>query len=76
MKNRFQIDGEEYDTLSLTEGGRELVGRLTFVQLSLHELKNQLALYSKAKNAYIQDLKSEIVQGRAGVNFGDLFSDD
>jgi hypothetical protein len=30
----------------------------------------------KAKNAYIADLKTEIVKGRTGVDLGALFSDD
>ena len=41
-----------------------------------HELTNQQALLTKAKNAYIADLKMEIVQGRTGVDLGALFSDD
>ena len=52
------------------------VGALTFTRLTLQEMSNQMALLTKAKNAYIDDLKSEIVQGRTGVDLGALFSDD
>jgi hypothetical protein len=76
MSQRFPIDGVEYDTESLSQEGRDLVARLTFVRLTLQELSNQQALLTKAKNAYIADLKSEIIQGRTGVDLGALFSDD
>jgi hypothetical protein len=52
------------------------LARLTFTRLTLQEFSNQLALLTKAKNAYIADLNSEIIQGRTGVDLGALFSDD
>ena len=76
MNQRFLIDGVEYDTENLSQEGRDLVARLTFARLTLQELSNQQALLTKAKNAYIADLKFEIVQGRTGVDLGALFSDD
>ena len=76
MSQRFRIDGVEYDIETLTQEGRDLVARLTFARLRQQELSNQIALLTKAKNAYIADLKSEIIQGRTGVDLGALFSDD
>ena len=76
MSQRFRIDGVEYATDVLSQEGRDLVARLTFARLTLQELNNQQALLTKAKNAYIADLKLEIVQGRTGVDLGALFSDD
>jgi hypothetical protein len=76
MSQRFRIDGVEYDIETLTQEGRDLVSRLTFARLRQQELSNQIALLTKAKNAYIADLKSEIIQGRTGVDLGALFSDD
>lgn len=76
MTKRFRIDGAEYDVEALSAEGRALVERLTFTHLQLQALSNQKALLTKAKNAYISDLKSEIVQGRTGVDLGALFSDD
>lgn len=76
MRQRFRIDGVEYDTEGLSQEGRDLVARLTFTRLTLQEMSNCMALMTKAKNAYIADLKSEIVQGRTGVDLGALFSDD
>ena len=76
MSQRFRIDGVEYTTDSLSQEGRDLVARLTFARLQQQELSNQIALLTKAKNAYIADLKSEIIQGRTGVDLGALVSDD
>lgn len=76
MTKRFRIDGAEYDAGMLPPEGQALVERMTFAQFRLQELMNQQALLTKAKNAYIADLKSEIVQGRTGLDFGELFGDD
>ena len=76
MTQRFRIDGAEYVTDDLSPSAKELVARLTFARLRQEELSNQLALLTKAKNAYIADLKAEIIQGRTGVDLGALFSDD
>jgi hypothetical protein len=76
MSQRFRIDGVEYTTDSLSQEGRDLVARVTFTRLTLQELSNQQALLTKAKNAYIADMKTEIIQGRTGVDLGALFSDD
>ena len=76
MTQRFRIDGDEYEAETLPPEGKAILERMTFAQMRLQELMNQQALLTKAKNAYIADLKSEIVQGRTGVDLGGLFSDD
>jgi len=76
MDQRFKIDGREYEILSMSQEGRELVERLRFINVKLQELQNNIALLSKAKNGYIEDLKTEIIQERTGVDFSDLFSDE
>ena len=76
MTQRFHIDGAEYDAATLPKEGQALLGSMTFAQMRLQELMNQQALLTKAKNAYISDLKTEIIQGRTGVDLGALFSDD
>lgn len=76
MSPRFRIDGVEYATENLSQEGRDLVARLTFTRLTLQEMSNQMALLTKAKNAYIADMKTEIVEGRTGLDLGALFSDD
>jgi hypothetical protein len=76
MTKRFRLDGAEYDVEALSAEGRALAERMSFVHLQVQAMTNQKALLTKAKNAYIADLKLEIVQGRTGVDLGALFSDD
>ena len=76
MTQYFRLDGVEYDVSDLSERGQTLVDRLVFVRTQIIELSNQAALLSKAKNAYIADLKFEIIEGRSGVDLGALFSGD
>lgn len=73
---RFSIDGAEYDESALSAEGKVLVKHLKFTYLQVQVLSNQQVLLRKAKNAYISDLKSEIVQGRTGIDLSTLFSDD
>ena len=75
MNQRFKLGGHEYEISSMSHEGKELVERLTFINVKLQEFQNNLALLSKAKNGYIEDLKTEIIQERTGVDFNDLFSD-
>ena len=73
---RFRLDGKEYETQQLSQECRELVERLRFVRLTIQDIENRMALLSKAKNGYIEDLKTEIIQERTGVDFSNLFSDE
>ncbi len=73
MTRSFQMDGVEYDAEILTPVGKDLLDRLTFVQSRLQELNNQHATLTRAKNAYIDDLKAEVVQKKSGVDFSTFF---
>ena len=76
MVKFFSIDGTNYRVDDLSDVGRVQLERLLFVRRKLNLLKNKIALMSKAKNGYIDDLKSDIVEGRSGVDLGSLFLDD
>lgn len=76
MSHRFRMDGTEYDADALSAEGKALLEHLQFTQLQIQMLTNQQALLTKAKNAYIAELKSEIVHRRTGIDLGDLFGDD
>ena len=76
MEKKFEIDGLTYKIEDLSEDGKTLLNRLAFANLKLHELKNQDALLTKAKNAYISDIKFEVVQNESGFDLGNLFDED
>jgi transcriptional/translational regulatory protein YebC/TACO1 len=76
MTQAFQLDGEDYNADALSDDGKAIYAQLQFIRQQLQLLSNQQMLLNKAKNAYIADLKIEIVQGRTGVNLAALFDDD
>ena len=75
-EQEFQLDGLSYNIADLSEEGRNILQQLIFARTHLLELRNQHALLSKAKNAYTGDLKSDIVEGKSGIDLGALFSDE
>mgnify|MGYP000052797383 FL=1 len=76
MDESFSIDGNSYRVSDLSDDGRVQLEQLLFVQRNLSLLKNKIAVMTKAKNSYISDLKSDMVEGRSGIDLGLLFSDD
>jgi hypothetical protein len=76
MTRRLRLDDRVYDTAALSAAGRQLLERLAFVQERLDELSNNAALLNRAKNAYIADLKLDLVKGRVGLNLGALLGDE
>ena len=76
MSRRIQLDGFEYSSEGLPDNARMAVEYLDFIALQIQDKSNQIALLSKAKNAYIDDLKAEIVKHRSGVELITGFDDD
>ena len=72
----FQIDGEKYSTHGLSPEGIQLVTLVRFTSKRIRDLSSQHALLMKAKNAYITDIKSEVVEHRSGLDIGALFSEE
>lgn len=76
MTGQLRLDDHVYDTASLSADARSLLERLAFVQARLEDLTNNAALLNKAKNAYIADLKQDLVRGRVGLDLGALMGDE
>ena len=73
-KSQVSIDGVDYESLS--DKGKSLKDKLDFVNQQIRTLFNQQALLNKAKNAYIEEIKHEIVLERTGVDLKNLICDD
>lgn len=54
------IDGNEYDTDSLTEAARAQVLSLQFVKAELQRLEAQTAVYRTAEAGYAKALQQEL----------------
>ena len=74
--DKSQVSIDEVDYESLSDKGKSLKDKLDFVNQQIRTLFNQQALLNKAKNAYIEEIKHEIVLERAGVDLKNLICDD
>ena len=66
MGTKVVLDGVEVDLDALTPEGMALYRALDFSHKHLEELNNLLAVLTKAKKAYMEDLKQEIVMKLGG----------
>lgn len=70
MSEKITIDDKEYDTEFLSEKGFDTLALVRFTLSREKELANVKSLLQKAKNAYVDDLKKEILSGKTGMLFG------
>lgn len=66
----------DYPIDQLSADGRVALDNYFQIETHLMHLRNMQAVLTKARNAYIDDLKLEILQGRTGLDYSDMFSDD
>jgi len=76
LAKTFKIDGNNYEIASLSDEGQKIWQALYFTLQKLDELNANQALLTRAKNAYIADLKGEVIEKKSGVDLGALFMDD
>jgi hypothetical protein len=76
MPQVLRLDGEDYDLSNASDKAQEAVARLQFLEVQTQEKANILAVLTKAKNAYIADLKAEIVKNKSGVDLSTLFDEE
>ena len=64
------VDDKEYDIANLSDRARKLTDAVQDVSARIQESNNMLAILTKAKRAYIEGLKSEMLSAKAGFDFG------
>lgn len=57
---KFTVDGIEYNSEDLTENGKAQLASLQFLEAQMNKLKNEIAVFQTAKQAYIVGLKAEL----------------
>jgi hypothetical protein len=72
----LRLDGEDYDLSKASAEAKALVARLQHLDHMFEEKSNLMALLTKAKNAYIADLKTEIIKNKTGVDLSSLFDEE
>jgi hypothetical protein len=63
---KITVDGIDYNTEDLTDNGKAQLASLQFLEGQMAKLKNEIAVYQTARNAYAQALKAELDQHQAG----------
>jgi hypothetical protein len=67
---KIKLDDKEYDIANLSDRARKLTASLQNVSARIQESNNMVAILTKAKRAYIEGLKSEMLSAKAGFDFG------
>jgi hypothetical protein len=57
---KITVDGIEYNTEDLSDNGKAQLASLQFLEAQITKIKNEIAVYQTAKNAYISALKLEL----------------
>jgi hypothetical protein len=72
----LRLDGEDFDLSKVSDEAKAIVARLQHLDRLFEEKSNLMALLTKAKNAYIADLKTEIIKNKTGVDLSSLFDEE
>ena len=72
----FNLGGQKYSVVDLDKSTRSIYDLLVFAQKRLREKENQKAVLTKARNAYIIDIKNNALREKTGVDLKELFVDD
>ena len=71
MINKVNVDGEDYAVEVMSDQGKKLLDLLQAVDARVKEKSDLIAILTRAKKAYIADLKSEMLSKKAGFDFSD-----
>ena len=73
---RFSIDGLEYHSDKLSTEAEKICNKLLQSSQKISEKENLMAILRRARNAYIEDIKNEIVSDKLGVDLREFFTED
>ena len=72
---KFDIEGTEYNSKELSSHGILILRNLTYAEVKIREMINKKAIMTKARNAYISEIKKEIIKSKSGIDLSSLLSD-
>tara|TARA_B110000003_G_scaffold210892_1_gene209866 strand:- start:307 stop:537 length:231 start_codon:yes stop_codon:yes gene_type:complete len=76
MTKRFSLNNLDYAVDDLSEQGQAALDHLLVAIKVEEDLKAQIALLTRARNGYIEDIKLEVVEKKSGVDIQSLLRDD
>ena len=71
MAQMIRLHDKEYDIDKLSESARAAIASLQFASSRLEELENMCALMQRARNSYIESIKSEMLTSKSGLVLND-----
>lgn len=57
---KITVDDIEYNSEDLSDNGKAQLASLQFLEVQMSKLRNEIAVYQTAKNAYVTALKAEL----------------
>jgi len=63
----FKLNDVEYPVEDLSADAKRLIVQIKVVDAQLSEFTNMMAIFTRAKNSYVQGLKDEIIRNKAGL---------
>ena len=72
----FKLDGVTYSADELTDTGRKLLVSLNYSAAKIIDLRNYVAILTRAKQGYISDISFEVVESKSGVDLNQLFGEE
>ena len=73
MVNKLVFDNVEYVLNDQNQSVKSLVLKLDNTDKAIQEKTNLYAVFTRAKNSYVQELKREMIAGKSGVDIASLF---
>ena len=69
MKKKIKLDDEVFSSDSITEHGKKLLSLLKYTESRIKEVCQIQSSLNKAREAYIETLKKEILAKKSGIEF-------
>ena len=71
-----RIDTTDYDLTNASKEAYILIEQIKHLETNILEKINIEAIYMRARNGYIEDLKSEILENKTGIDFKALLTEE
>ena len=71
MVKKINIDNVEYEIDKISDNAKKLFSELVSIDETIIEKRNLSAIFTKAKIAYIAEIKSEIISKKGGFDFSE-----
>ena len=69
--DEIDFEGKKYKSSNLTDAAKNIIRNLSYVNAVSSEKASMIAILTKAKKAYIADLKSEMLKAKSGFDFSE-----